>query len=472
MFDVTLEGRTTPLTLATTTALLAGMDVRAGVASPTRRARPARHPGQVRAVPAGGLLLQDLHLAELACLRAAHPRKWRGSAGSTPSIARRRIRRRSTRIATCWWSAPAPPASRPPAPPRGAGRSVMLVDDQPNPGGALRHRAARIEGVEGAIWAAQVVAELEGQGARVLADATAYGVYQHNLVAVWQRRAGAPDALWRVRAGEIVVAAGAIERPLAFPDNDRPGVMSAEAALIYLRRYDVRVGERVVVATNNSGAYTVADALRHAGAEVDHRRCQAGRDASTRVHGRTVEAVTISGTARRGRRAAGLRRPYARPSILHAHAQGKLRYDEKLAALVPAAPVAGLSVDRRRQRRVRSRSRAGARGRACLTRRRRRRRDRRAAFTRSRPPGRSPAPKGRHWIDYQNDVTLKDVELAARENFRLRRASQALHHARHGERSGQDLQPQRPRRDRRRHRAQHRGDRRHHLSPALRRPCR
>ena len=65
-----------------------------------------------------------------------------------------------------------------------------------------------------------------------------------------------------------MVATGAIERPLVFADNDRPGVMSADAALSYLRRHDVLVGERIVVATNNDKAYAVAAALQQAGAKV------------------------------------------------------------------------------------------------------------------------------------------------------------------------------------------------------------
>ena len=68
---------------------------------------------------------------------------------------------------------------------------------------------------------------------------TAYGVYDGDLVCAWERRARSPDALWRIRPQEIVVAAGAIERPLIVPDNDRPGVMSADAALVYLKRYGV-----------------------------------------------------------------------------------------------------------------------------------------------------------------------------------------------------------------------------------------
>ena len=75
-----------------------------------------------------------------------------------------------------------------------------------------------------------------------------------------------PIALWRVRPKAIVLATGAIERPLVFADNDLPGVMSADAALSYLSRHDVLVGERIVVATNNDKAYAVAAALQQAGA--------------------------------------------------------------------------------------------------------------------------------------------------------------------------------------------------------------
>ena len=117
-------------------------------------------------------------------------------------------------------------------------------------------------------WASGIVADLRRDGHAVLTRTTAFGVYDHGLVSAWQRREGKPDALWQIRAGTIVVAAGAIERPLVFPDNDRPGIMSAEAALAYLKLHGVLVGSRIVLATNNDHAYFVAQALRSAGAEV------------------------------------------------------------------------------------------------------------------------------------------------------------------------------------------------------------
>ena len=122
---------------------------------------------------------------------------------------------------------------------------------------------------------------------------TAYGVYDGNLVCAWERRAPLPDALWRIRPKQIVVAAGAIERPLVVPDNDRPGVMSADAALVYLRRYAVLVGKRIVVATNNDSAYAVAEALAEAGAEVEILDTRAaGPPSKLRVtHGVAIEGV-------------------------------------------------------------------------------------------------------------------------------------------------------------------------------------
>ena len=147
-----------------------------------------------------------------------------------------------------------------------SGRKVFLLDDHPEIGGQLAHRGGTIDGGDWREWAASVIKTVEAAGGRVMTRTTAYGVYDGNLVCAWERRAPQPDALWRIRPKEIVVAAGAIERPLVVADNDRPGVMSADAALVYLSRYAVLVGKRIVVATNNDSAYPVAEALAEAGA--------------------------------------------------------------------------------------------------------------------------------------------------------------------------------------------------------------
>ena len=235
LVDVTVDGKTTPALRATTEMLVDGMVIRAGNASPT--AVGDRH-GFIdrfaRFLPAGFYYQTFMWpnwrafeprirtMAGLGHLDPAHE-----PAADCPQINARCD-------ALVVGAGPAGlTAARTAA---RAGKSVILVDDQTEPGGSLLYRDAAIDGATGRDWAAGVVAELTAARHRVLAETTAYGVYQHNLVALWRRRRGAPDALWRVRAGEIIVAAGAIERPLVFADNDRPGVMSAEAALSYLKR--------------------------------------------------------------------------------------------------------------------------------------------------------------------------------------------------------------------------------------------
>ncbi|MGB3900588.1 MAG: sarcosine oxidase subunit alpha family protein [Mesorhizobium sp.] len=316
------------------------------------------------------------------------------------------------------------------------GHSVLLVDDQAHPGGSLRHRAGEIDGKPGSQWVAETVALLEKAGAVLLSNTTAFGIYDHNLVALDQRHGdGRPDTLWRVRPKRIVLATGAIERPLPFADNDLPGILSADAALNYLKRFAILAGERIVVATNNDSAYEAASALAEAGAEVtlvDVRpagaRAEAGKArvlagrAVVAAHGRkVVEGVTLDDGARLAADCLLVSGGWTPSVHLYSQAKGKLRWDDALAAFVPGAAVGGIGT---------AGALAGAAslsetlesGLAAL--------GDFAAKAKAAPKSTGveaslnvsaawPKPKagGRVWIDYQNDVTAKDVELAARENF-------------------------------------------------------
>jgi sarcosine oxidase subunit alpha len=306
-----------------------------------------------------------------------------------------------------------------------SGRVVFLLDDRPDIGGQLVHRGGAIEGGDWREWAGTVRAEVEARGGRVMTSTTAYGVYDHRLVCAWERRGSLPDALWRIRPKTIIVAAGAIERPLVVPDNDRPGVMSADAALVHLRRFAVLVGKRVAIATNNDSAYPVADALSEAGAEVEvlDTRRDAPATGLRVFRGAEVEGV-IGATGVEGVRIGGQTRTVDTlllsggwtPTVhLYAQAQGKLRYDEALAALVPKVEVEGVAVagaangaftldEALRQ----GHAAGGGQGAAPN-----------AASGQYRVTAGWPKPDapGRRWIDFQNDVTLKDVALAAREGY-------------------------------------------------------
>ena len=160
-----------------------------------------------------------------------------------------------------------------------SGARVVLCDENPALGGSLlAENDAGIETMSARDWLAKAAATLRDRpNLRLMTRTQAFGYYAQNFVALNERIAEAdliadPDLprerLWQVRAREVVLAAGAIERPLVFPDNDRPGVMLADSARRYCRQYGVKVGERVVVATSHDSAYRAALDLKQAGVDV------------------------------------------------------------------------------------------------------------------------------------------------------------------------------------------------------------
>jgi sarcosine oxidase subunit alpha len=159
------------------------------------------------------------------------------------------------------------------------GVRVMLVDEQRALGGSLLSATdATVDGQPAKDWLAETVAALAAKPNVVLLPRTvAFGYFPHNMIGLVERlsdhlaapSAGRPrERLWQVRARAVVLTAGAIERPLVFPDNDRPGVMLAGAARTYLNRYGVTPGRRVVIATGHDGAYRAALDLHRAGVEI------------------------------------------------------------------------------------------------------------------------------------------------------------------------------------------------------------
>ncbi len=315
------------------------------------------------------------------------------------------------------------------------GHSVVLVDDQAHPGGSLRHRAGEVDGQPALQWAQDIVSRLERDGHKVLPLTTAFGIYDHNLVGLNQRHAdGRPDTLWRVRPGRIVLATGAIERPVPFGNNDLPGILSADAALAYLRRHGVLVGRQVVVATNNDSAYEVAEAMAASGGSVTLIDCRgnssknvagvkvmAGRTISAARGRGTVEAVVLDDGTVLPSDCVLVSGGWTPTVHLFSQAKGKLAWNEELAAFVPGGEVAGIGVAGAVAGTA-SLSEALASGGTALG----EFGNPGAEAPRSTGPEMSlgvaglwpkPKTKGRVWIDYQNDVTAKDVELAARENF-------------------------------------------------------
>lgn len=154
-----------------------------------------------------------------------------------------------------------------------AGARVHLIEQDFLLGGQLL--SERTDG-GAASWLATIEAELRGfQNVTMKPRTTAFGIYDGGVLGLVEQqgdadpdRAGAPRQVTMLRARSIVFAAGAIERPLVFPDNDRSGIMLASAARAYLNRFAVLPGKRVVVATTNDSAWRAAFDLAVAGAEV------------------------------------------------------------------------------------------------------------------------------------------------------------------------------------------------------------
>jgi sarcosine oxidase subunit alpha len=266
----------------------------------------------------------------------------------------------------------------------GSGARVVLVDDQPEPGGSLLSGRTERPGAQTALeWVAEVRAALDAAPeVVVLQRTTAFGSYDDNYLLALQRRtdhlgADAPEPsegvsrqrLWHIRASQVVLATGAHERPLVFAGNDRPGVMLAGAVRTYLNRYAVAPGSRAVVSTTNDSAYdTVADlhaagidiaAVVDARPELSHRAAEVagatgvavltgstvvGTEGGSRLTGVTVQALDGDG------RLTGVPRSFDcdllavsggwSPVVhLHSQRQGRLRWDEDLVAFVPDGTV-------------------------------------------------------------------------------------------------------------------------------------
>ncbi len=160
-----------------------------------------------------------------------------------------------------------------------AGSKVVLVDENTEMGGTLLSEpSVSIDNQSAWDWLAGAMAELDQMpNVRRMTRTTAMGYYHQNMIGMVQKLTdhmsdvpdGAPrERMWRVRAQEVVLAQGAIERPMVFDGNDCPGVMMAGAAQTFLNRFGVLVGKQPVVLTSHDSAWHSAFDMADAGAKV------------------------------------------------------------------------------------------------------------------------------------------------------------------------------------------------------------
>jgi heterotetrameric sarcosine oxidase alpha subunit len=151
-----------------------------------------------------------------------------------------------------------------------AGARVLLLEQDQLVGGELQFESARIEGLAAPRWLEHISARLRAAGARVLCGTTVIGMYEERVLALTQPE-GHPapgDELLLISPRALIIACGAIERPIAFADNDRPGVMLLGAIERYASRYAVRAGNQAVIFGNHDRLYAAALRLREQGIRV------------------------------------------------------------------------------------------------------------------------------------------------------------------------------------------------------------
>lgn len=357
-----------------------------------------------------------------------------------------------------------------------AGLKTLLIDEQAEPGGwLLTDRSVAIDGIAPSQWRDRTLSELSSySNLTIHSRTTAFGLYAQNLVyALEQLQDHLPrDArdparprqrLHKIRARQVVLATGAIERPLVFKNNDRPGVMTVSAGQTYLNRYGVLVGKRVVVAGAHDGIYDAAADLSAAGARVivaDVRSGPATRrppagvtvyrgHAIKTVHGRRrVRAVSLQPmiTSDSGQLLPGVGQPVKVsadavlssaalvPTVhLYCHDGSRPQWDESLQAyVVPAAGRPGIcpigavtgafaaehcaaqadeAISTMLGELGVSPGTAPALPAIPAT-----VRDAPLHLVRA-PDGTSDALASKAFVDFQNDVTVADINLAVRENY-------------------------------------------------------
>ena len=173
-----------------------------------------------------------------------------------------------------------------------AGAQVILADERSEFGGSLLHSTELIEGQAPMDWVASVVKELSDNPlVTLLTRSTVNGYHDHNFLTIVEKRSdhlgdtsqdgSARHRMHKVRAGSVVLATGAHERPLVYANNDLPGCMIASSLSHYIHRFAVVPGSRLVLMTNNDSAYQSAldwqDAGRKVVAIVDTRKEPEGR---------------------------------------------------------------------------------------------------------------------------------------------------------------------------------------------------
>ncbi len=354
------------------------------------------------------------------------------------------------------------------------GARVLLVEQTAHWGGRAVVDGPEIDGQPADAWIKNTVQSLENMSnVDLRLRAMGAGVYDHGYALAYERlkdhdpdQDGPRHRLWRIRAKQIVTATGAIERPLSFAGNDVPGVLLAAAVRDYAVNFGVSIGDRTVVVTNNDDAYRTAVTLKTAGLEVpaiiDARpdpagplidearalgiRVEAGKGIAKVKGGKRVTGVAICAQAGEGAvleeiacDCVAMSGGWSPVVHLWSHCGGKLMWDADQAMFRPdperpptgaqgEANVITAGIANGHLFTAEAIGDGWAAGRAAAKAAGHAKRGGQAplgvdaeegpiAPVWLMPQGASQALRSKAWLDFQNDVKVSDVQLAAQEGF-------------------------------------------------------
>ena len=360
-----------------------------------------------------------------------------------------------------------------------AGLRVLLLDEQNELGGWLLSQPnASIGGKTAPAWLKAIAAELESlPNVSILTRTSAFALHDMNAIqAVEQLQDHLPLAhrshdqprqrLHRIRADRIILASGAIERPLVYGNNDLPGIFTASAMTTYLNRYSVACGHNVLLMTSNDHVYQGAIDLARAGVRVTLADTRAQINATLEQRAKVAGIQLYKGygiaqaNGRRGVHSAQLVKLDAAdnrvtgtgplvscdaiassgglsPTVhLYCHDGGRPVWDEaKLAYIAPALGresasifVAGsacgefgLAAALQQSRSV-ANAAAASLGKTAVDTPLDLSSDEPVATPARRifrvPDGKPEGHGAKAFVDYQNDVAVSDIQLAVRENYK------------------------------------------------------
>ena len=331
-----------------------------------------------------------------------------------------------------------------------SGADVILADEDRSFGGRLLAETYEIGGQDANIWVTDRINELANMpNVRLMSRTTVTGAYDQGTFGALERvghhkadRNGPRECFWRITAKRSILCAGALERPIAFPNNDRPGIMMASAVRAYVNRWGVAPGQSVTIFANNDDAHRTAVDMIEAGIEVvgvidsrddvqafgDYPAFTSAKVIATKGR-KGLETITVDhagGTTELNTDCLAMSGGWNPTVHLTCHMNGRPEWSDDILSFVPKDNmVPGMSVA------------GAARGvfstLGCL--------DDGIAVAQAvvadlgmtaaaiDAPAAEDAPyriealwqvegKGRKWLDFQNDVHVKDIKLAAQENFR------------------------------------------------------